>query len=117
MIDTSALNKPELKELLIKVKLLNSLTKSLWKKKWLPEYNIIGNNNDSYRVEYCDYQDKNLPYIEEESIKWFNKLFWLNLSKTDIKFIKNKNLVWWIRLFLNDNMFDFSYQRFEKILK
>lgn len=116
MIDISKLSKPELKVLLKKVKLLSSLKKSLWKR-WFCEYSRITNWQNSYKFEYFDFNGTNLSYFEEKSLEWFNKLFWLNLKKEDIEFIPSKDLKWWFRIFLNDNMFDFSYQRFEKILK
>lgn len=116
MIDISKLNKVELKELLKKTKLLNSLMKSLWKR-WVSEYRKVSKWINSYRVEYYDFTQMSSSFLEEKILEWFYKLFWLKLKKDDIEFILNKDLKWWIRIFVNDNMFDMAYSRFEKILK
>lgn len=116
MVDISELNKNELKDLLKKIKLLDYLKKSLWKK-WILEYNKITNWKNFYKVEYYDFWGTSLPYFKWMSVTLFDKLFWLTISENDIEFISNKNLEWGIRVFLNDNMFDLSYQRFEKLLK
>lgn len=116
MTDISKLNKLQLKELLKKLQLLNSLKKSLWNR-WTKEFDRINNWVDSYKIEYYDSESVGLSYVKEKSTESFNKLFWLNLEINQIQFISNKNLKWWIRIFFNDNMFDLSYTRFEKLLK
>ena len=116
MIDISKLNKIELKELLKKTKLLSSLMKSLWKR-WVSEYRKVSKWINLYRVEYYDFTQNSLSFIQENALEWFDKFFWLKLKKDDIEFTLNKDLKWWIRIFVNDNMFDMAYSRFEKILK
>lgn len=116
MTDISKLNKLELKGLLKKLQLLNSLKKSLWNR-WIREFGRINNWVNSYKIEYYDSEGKSLSYVKEKSSICFNKLFWLNIKTEEIQFVSNKNLKWWIRIFFNDNMFDLSYSRFEKLLK
>jgi len=116
MVDISMLSKLELKELLKKIKLLDSLKRSLWKR-WFSEYNRITYWKNSYRVEYYDFWETSLSYVKWLSVDLFNKLFWIKVLDNDIEFISNKHLAWGIRIFLNDNMFNLSYSRFEKLLK
>jgi hypothetical protein len=114
MTDFSNLNKTEIKDILKNLKLLNSLKKSLWNR-WDKEYKRIQNWQNSYTVEYFDFWDE--VYIRQNSLTAFKKLFWIDVKVDEINFISNKDLKWWFRIFLNDNMFDLSYKRFESLLK
>lgn len=116
MMDTSNLNKLELKDLLRRIKLMSSLRKSLWKR-WVSEYNRLTKWENFYKVEYSDFWENSLSYFKWMSVDLFSKLFWVNVVESDIKFISNKNLVWGFRIFFNDSMYDLSYKRFEKLLK
>lgn len=117
MTDISKLNKLELKELLKKLNLLNSLKKSLWNR-WFREYRKINDWVNSYRIEYFENSSKTgLDFAREKALISFKELFHLDLKLEEIEFIQNNNLSWWIRIFYNDNMFDLSYARFEKLLK
>jgi hypothetical protein len=115
MVDVSKLNRNELRELLKKIKLLNWLKKTLWKR-GLSEYRKVTKWIDSYRVEYYDFNNNSIDFIQEKALEWFDKLFWLKLKKDVIQFALNKDLKWWMRIFVNDNMFDLSFSRFEKVL-
>lgn len=116
MTDISKLNRLELNILLKKLKLLNSLKKTLWNR-WMREYKIINNNINFYKVEYYDFGNSSLSYVQEKSIEIFKKLFWSDIKIDEILFIPNQNLKWWMRISFNDNMYDLSYDRFKKILK
>ncbi len=116
MTDFTKLDKNLLSDLLKKLKLLNSLNKSLWKR-WKKEFLKINDNIDSFKVEYFDFWANSLWFIESESIKAFKNVFWLDLNTSQIEFVKNQNLKWWFRIFYNDKMFNMSYSRFENILK
>lgn len=116
MTDISKLNKLELKNLLKKLTLLNSLKKSLWNR-WITEFHKINNWVNSYKVEYFDFGASSLSYIKEKSSESFKKLFWLDIKTEEIQFIPNQNLKWWFRIYFNDNMYDLSYNRFENLLK
>ncbi len=116
MTGISDLNKLELKDLLKRIKLMSSLRKSLWKR-WVAEYNKITKWENFYKVEYSDFWENSLSYFKWLSVDLFNKLFWIKVSESDIKFISNKSLTWGFRIFFNDNMYDLSYSRFEKLLK
>ena len=116
MENISKLNKNELRELLKKLKLLNSLKKSLWNR-WIKEFDKINNWVDFYKVEYFNSNYEDLSFLKQSALKAFVLKFWLKLNLEQIEFIQNNNLKWWFRIFLNDNMFDFSYFRFESLLK
>ena len=116
MTDISKLSKLELKSLLKKLELLNSLKKSLGNR-WNREYQRINNGIHSYKVEYYDFGEGSLSYVKEKSTESFKKLFWLDLQLQEIEFVTNQNLKWWMRIYFNDNMYDLSYNRFENLLK
>ena len=117
MSEISNLNKLELKDLLRRIKMMSSLRKSLWKIRWVSEYNRLTKWENFYKVEYNDFWETSFPYFKWMSVSLFDKLFWIKVIESDILFISNKNLIWGFRIFLNDNMYDFSYKRFEKLLK
>lgn len=116
MVDVSNLNKTDIKKLLKDLKLLNSLKKSLWSR-WQREFDRIKNNIDSYIVEYFEVCPDTLPFFKEKAVILYKKLFWLDLDSSQITFVPNNNLQGWLRIFLNDTMYDLSYSRFERLLK
>lgn len=116
MENISKLNKTELKELLKKVKLLNSLKKSLWNR-WIREFDRINNWINFYKVEYFNSNYEDLSFIKNSALQAFSTKFGLTLDLNQITFTENKNLKWWFRIFCNDNMCDFGYSRIEKLLK
>lgn len=116
MEDISKLNKTELRDLLKQIKLFEYLKRSLWKR-WILEFEKISYWKKICKIEYSDFWDTSLAYYKAKSVKLFNDLYWLNITETEISFVSNKNLIWWIRIFFNDNMFDLSYKRFEKLMK
>ncbi|MBW7954320.1 hypothetical protein H3C61_00705 [Candidatus Gracilibacteria bacterium] len=116
MTDFTKLDKNLLNDLLKKLKLLNSLNKSLGKR-GKKEFLKINDNIDSFKVEYFDFGANSLGFIESESIKAFKNVFGLDLNTSQIEFVKNQNLKGGFRIFYNDKMFNMSYSRFENILK
>lgn len=116
MVDVSNLNKTEVKDLLKNLKLLNSLKKSLWNR-WKREYDRIKNNIDSYIVEYFEVCPDSLDYFKEKAVILYKKLFWVDLNSSQITFVPTKSLQGWLRIYLNDTMYDLSYSRFQKLLK
>lgn len=115
-MDITSLNKTELQSLLKKLHLLNSLKKFLWKR-GIRQYHKIIDWKDIFKVEYFDFWELSLNYVQEKSLEVYKKLFWLNIQLTQIEFIKNQNLQGWMRVFYNDNMYDLSYKRFQNLLK
>lgn len=116
MVDFKKLNKQDLKDLLKKLKLLNSLQKSLWNR-WKKEFLKINDWVNSFKVEYFDFWNNSLWFIQEKSIESFKQVFWVDLDLSQIEFTKNQDLKWWFRIYYNDNMFNMSYSRFENLLK
>lgn len=116
MTDISKLNKLELRNLLKKLKLLNSLKKSLWNR-GSREFDRINNGVNVYKVEYFNSGDSSLSFVQEKASESFKKIFWLDVKLENIQFIQNQNLKWWMRIFFNDNMCDLSYNRFANLLK
>ena len=103
-----------MKELLKSIKLYKDLTKKLWVrwrvlfKKWLTWKNELV-------VEY-------FPSISEE---WafekakivYDKMFSLDVTMNEIKFISNKELCWGIKVYLDDSMVDLSFFKVEYFIK
>lgn len=116
MLDIKKLDKLQLKNLLKKLQILNYLTKSLWNR-WKREFERINSWVNFYKVEYFEVSKDTLSFIEKKAVESFKKLFDVQVWIQDIKFTKNQNLKWWMRLYYNDNMFDLSYNKFENLLK
>lgn len=116
MMGISKLDRLWMKDLLKKLNLLSSLKKSLWKR-WILQYQRINDDVNFYKIEYYNSWEMSLSYAKEKSIELFNKLFGIDLKVEEIQFISNQDLKWWLRVFCNDDMYDLSYKRFEKLLK
>lgn len=112
MINIENLNISELKELLKKIKFYWNLKKQLWIRGVdLFKRELIW--KDLLIVEYCWEKESAMKYWTE----LFKKVFSINADLNDIKFIENKNLKGWIRIFKNDSMIDISFLKIEKLLK
>ncbi len=116
MLDISTLDKLQLKNLLKKLQILNSLTKSLWNR-WKKEFERINSWVNFYKIEYFEVSNDTLNFVKEKAVESFEKLFKIKIWIDEICFAKNQNLKWWMRLYYNDNMFDLSYNKFEGLLK
>lgn len=114
MLDISNLNKVQLKDLSKKLKLLSSLKKSLGKR-GEKEYQRIQNGVNAYVVEYFDTQD--VSFIRQSALNAFQKKFWVTLDESQVEFRINNTLQWGFRIFCNDMMCDFSFKRFENLMK
>lgn len=116
MIDVSKLEKTQLQEVLRELQMLRSLQKALGKR-GRNEYMRKKDKIDMLKVEYFDTSETSFWFIQQTSIELFKKLFWSNVTVSQIEFVKNQNLKWWMRIYCNDSMYDMSYNRFEQILK
>lgn len=104
----------DLKELLKEVKLYRDLNKQLWNR-WKIVYEKIKTGKSDYHVEYFTVLEKDI--VLEESIKVYKTVFWLDVSKEDIKLIEKDSLKWWIKVYLDDKVVDLSYDKIERKIK
>ena len=116
MIDITKLEKGELEDLLNNLQLLNSLKKSLWKR-WVQEFRRIHNGVNILKVEYFDYGNDALSFVKETTKEIYKKVFLSEVDISQVEFIKNQSLQWWMRVFYNDTMCDIAYNRFQNLLK
>ncbi len=116
MTDITKLDKWELKHLLSNLQLLNVLKKSLGRR-WIKEFTRIHNGVDILKVEYFDYGGDALSFVKEKTKEIYKKVFLSEVDISQVEFIKNQNLQWWMRVFYNDTMCDIAYNRFQNLLK
>lgn len=116
MIDISKFKKEELKEMLKRLKLLNTLIKFLWRR-WRQEFNRINNGVNLYKIEYHNFWENAFPYVKQNASLVYKELFWIDVDLNSVTFVSNQSLKWWFRVFYNDDMFDLSYSRFENKMK
>lgn len=114
MQNLEKLNKAELEKLLRNLRLYNDLIKKVWKRGRTIYDNIFKWVN-SYTVEYFSILDED--YVLTEAIAIYKKIFNLDVKKEDIKLIKNENIKWWIKVYLNDSLIDLSFLKFYNLLK
>lgn len=108
------LQKLELEKLLKDLNTYKYLTKKVWKR-WKIIFDNIFNGKNDYKVEY--YKDIEKSFVLEQAVSIYKKVFNINVLENDIKLVENKNIKWWIKVFLNDNLVDMSFSKFYKLLK
>ena len=110
---TDNLSFDQLKELLKEVKLFRDLKKQLWNR-WNDLYKKLKTWKSTYTVEYFPVISEELAW--EESQKVYKNVFNLDINKSEINFLKNEKLKWWIKVYLDDKVIDLSYQKIENMI-
>jgi len=113
-MDFTNLPKDKLKELLKDLNLYNNLTKKLWNR-WKRLFNKIKNDKSYFLVEYYPYS--NMDYVETKSMEVYSKFFSCSPNKNEIVFVPKKSVLWWMKVFMDDNVVDLSFEKVEKNLK
>lgn len=113
-IDIDNLDFKQLKELLKEVRLYRDLKKQLWNRGKVL-YKKLENGTNTLVVEYFSAMSEDLAW--EESKKVFNKVFSLDLNRDEVTLLKNDNLKWWIKVYVNDKVMDLSYDRVERMVR
>lgn len=108
------LNRNEIKELLKDLNSYNNLTKKLWYR-WKRVFDKLKNDKSYFLVEYYPYAD--IDFIFTKSIEIYKKFFLCNPSREEIVFSPKKSLLWWMKVYKDDNMVDLSFEKIEKNLK
>ena len=112
--DINGLSLIELKNLLRQVKQFKDLKTKLWKR-WVDLFNRNLKNEDLLVVEY--FGDTNVDEVFELSSKVFKQMFNDDVKKSDINFVRDDNIKWWIKIYKNDSMVDLSFLKIEKLIK
>lgn len=113
-MDFWGLSKDKLKALLKDLNLYNNLTKKLWNR-WKRLFNKIKYDKSYYLVEYYPYSD--MDYITSKSLDVYNKFFSSKPDKNEIVFIPKKSVLWWMKVYKDDNVVDLSFEKVERNLK
>lgn len=110
-VNIDNLNLSELKDLLKELKLYKNIKKQLWNRS-NKLYNKLKKWEKSLVVEYFSSISKDLAF--EESRKIFKNIFNLDAEESEITFLENSELKWWIRVYVDDKVVDLSYSKIEK---
>ena len=113
-MDIQNLWKQELVSLLKELNTYRDLTKKIWRR-GRDIYKKRLNNKNDFIVEYSSNLDEN--FVLEKSLEVYKKNFFLNIDKNDIKLYKKDNLIWWIRVYMDDQMVDLSFLKIYNTLK
>lgn len=108
------LNLEELKQLLTQVSNYNDLKTKLWKR-WTALFQRNLNNKDLLVVEY--FWDNSKENIFELSAKVFKDVYKVEANISEINFIRNDKIKWWMKVYKNDEMVDLSFSKIEKQIK
>jgi len=108
------LNLVELRNLLNQVKNYKDLKVKLWNR-WIELYKRNLAHKDLYLVEY--FGETSLDDIYNISNDIYKNTFKVDLKKDDIKFVRNDDLKWGVKVYKNDSMVDLSFSRIEKLIK
>lgn len=112
--DIDNLDLKELKAVLKQVKVFKDLKNKLWKR-WIALFNRNKENKDLFIVEY--FWENIVWEVYELSVKIFKEKFNNDLQKSDINFIRNDDIKWWIKIYKNDEMVDLSFLKIEKQIR
>lgn len=107
------LSKVELEELLKNLRLYKDLIKKVWKR-WEKIFSHLFNWENVYLVEY--YWDLEESYVLKESKEIYKNLFDAKVNDADIKIVKNQEIKWGMKVYLNDDLVDLSFQKFYNLL-
>jgi hypothetical protein len=108
------LKREEIKDLLKDLKSYNNLTKKLWYR-WKRVFDKLKNDKSYFLVEYYPFAD--VDYIFAKSIEVYDNFFNCNPNREEIIFSPKKSILWWMKVYMDDNMVDLSFEKVEKNLK
>ena len=104
----------ELKEILKSLRLYKDLSEKLWNR-WRNIFKSIMSNTSIYKIEYFESASK-----EDALEQWltaYKKVFGESPKAEEVELIAKKSLEWWIRIYKDDNLVDFSFRKASETLK
>lgn len=109
------LNKQELQAVLKDLSLYKKLTSQVWER-WKQIFSHIKEWKNKFSVEYFPNIDK--EFVLEEAKKIYEKVFsQKNLKDEEIILSEKKEILWWMKIFFNDDMVDMSFLKIQKLIK
>lgn len=102
----------DLKFLLKQINKYKNFKKQLWNR-WIELFNQKLTWRNIFTTDYFN----NEELSSNIALSIYKKIFNLDVKKEDIKFIKNENIKWWVKVFMNDSMVDVSFSKIEKLIK
>ncbi|NDK08041.1 hypothetical protein EOM39_02225 [Candidatus Gracilibacteria bacterium] len=113
-MDFGNLKKEEIKGLLKDLKSYSNLTKKLgYRGKRV--FDKIKNDKSYFLVEYYPYAD--VEYVFTKSMDIYKRFFDCSPARQDIVFSPKKSLLGGMKVYMDDNMVDLSFEKVEKTLK
>ena len=112
--DITKMSLEQLKVVLKELRLYKDLTTELWER-GRDLFERIQNGKHNYQVEHFSAVNPDLAWKNAEEI--FSKVFKVSPKKEEVQFIKNDHLKWWIKVYLDDEVVDLSFDKVEKALK
>jgi hypothetical protein len=113
-MDFTNLNKEELWWLLKDLKLYSNITNKLWYR-WKRIFSKLINDKSYYLVEYYPYAD--LEFVFTKSLEIYKRFFMCTPSREEIIFLPKKSILWWIKVYKDDDVVDLSFEKVERNLK
>jgi len=114
------LNKQELQALLKDLSLYKKLVTQVWNR-WKEIFSNIKEWKNKFLVEYFAWENGenfDKEFILSESKKIFeNKFSQKNLKDEEIILVENKKILWWMKIFFNDDMVDISFLKIQNLIK
>lgn len=112
--DIQKLEKAELKKLLKELHLYKELTDELWVR-WEKLFRRIMNDEKSFQVEYFWAVTESLAWSSAQNV--YKKVFDLSPKKEEVEFINKESLKWGIKVYLDDQVVDLSFDKVERAFR
>ncbi len=106
--DIEKLEKPDLLKTLKLLKKFRLLQKDIWNKS-KEIFHSSFFKTQKFVVEYFPTINKN--DLENFILNTFKLEYWVDIAYENILWKENQNLKWWIRLFIDDDMVDISFEK------
>jgi len=107
MQELNNLNRNEAISLLKNLRTLQNLNKKLGSR-WVDLFKRTINKKDFLKVEYF-WEDSQLDFINKLANDVYKKSFWIDATNLEVIFVQNKELIWWMKVYYNDNVVDISF--------
>ncbi len=113
-MDFTNLNKEELWGVLKDLRLYSNLTNKLWYR-WKRIFSKLKNDKSYFLVEYYPYAE--LEFVFMKSLEIYKSFFQCNPTRDEIIFLPKKSILWWIKVYKDDEVVDLSFEKVERNLK
>ncbi len=104
----------ESKTLLKNLRLYRDLTKKLGNR-WRRIFDKLQNNKSFFLIEYYPSISEDFAYAK--AIEIYKKVFDCNPTREEVILSPKELILWWIKVYKDDNVVDLSFSKIEKKLK